>query len=146
MSEIDVIKDELLSLTVTTKVDVPTIVNNMIVYDGDKHEVILSEDDKKELATLFMVKGGMSGLSKRAKDMEEKAKEVGSPWMLARGVKTVKVPGVGTFSVTEGQSVSISQDSLRKVLVNYVDADKVQEILEKVVKKTPYVTLQFREG
>lgn len=124
--------------------DIPALIENMIVLGEDKTEMIINEEEKKELATLFMVKGVMTGVSKREKEMEERVKEVGSPWMLARGMKTVTVPGVGTLSLTNGTNVSISSDTLRKVLVNYIGADKVAEVLEKVIKKTTYVTLQFK--
>ena len=132
-----------LGMTVPVVGEISTIAENMSTYNGDKELVTLSEEDRIELATLLIVKGGMSGVAKKAKEMEDKVKEVGAPWMLARGIKTVKVAGVGTLSLTEGVSVSISQDALRKVLVNYMGADKVAEVLEKVVKKTGYTTLQF---
>lgn len=135
-----------LELSVPIVSDVATIADNMEVLDAQKTPVVMGEGDKKEIATIFLVKGGLTGLMKKAKEMEEMVKEVGSPWMLARGVKTIKLAGIGTLSLTEGVSVSISQDALRKVLVNYMAAEKVAEVLEKVVKKTTYTTLQFKAG
>ena len=140
-------KDELsgfMELSVPQVSSVPQIMESMEVYDVDKKLIFLDDRDKEELATLFLTKGGMSGVGKKVKEMDERAKEVGSPWMLARGVKTVKVPGVGTVSLTEGSNVSISGDTLRKVLINYVGAQQVVEILDKVTKKTEYITLQFK--
>ena len=140
-------KDELsgfMELSVPQVSSVPQIMESMEVYDADKKLIFLDDRDKEELATLFLTKGGMSGVGKKVKEMDERAKEVGSPWMLARGVKTVKVPGVGTVSLTEGSNVSISGDTLRKVLINYVGAQQVVEILDKVTKKTEYITLQFK--
>jgi hypothetical protein len=135
-----------MDLTVPVVGDVAQIELLMEVYGGDKGKDIvdLSDEDRHELATLFVVKGGMSGISKKAKEYDDRVKEVGSPWLLARGVKKAKVPGVGTFTLVEGCNMSISADALRKVLVKYLPASDVPNIIEEVTKKTPYVTLQFK--
>ena len=133
-----------MDLHATAIADIATITAAMEPLDDDKQLVLLDEDDKRELATIIMVKGGMSSLGKKAKEMEERVKEVGAPWMLARGVKTVKIPGIGTLSLSAGKNVSISQDNLRKVLIKYLPADKVAKVLSEVVKETTYTTLQFK--
>lgn len=132
-----------MELTVPVVGDIAVVSKALCALDSDKHPVEMDEEERKELAVLFVTKGGMSGAAKKAKELEDRTKEVGSPWMLARGIKSVKVPGVGTMSVTEGSNVSISQDRLREVLINYLPAKKVAEVIEKVVKRTPYVALQF---
>ena len=135
-----------MKLTVPVVGELAQIEENMEVFGGEtgKELLDLSAEDRHELAALFLVKGGMSGIAKKAKEMEEKAKEVGSPWMLARTVKTVKVKGIGTFSLTEGKSTSISADNLRKVLLGHVSASAVNSIVEKATKTTTYTTLQFK--
>lgn len=141
--EMDGLK-ECMELTVPIVGDVAVIEQNLVALNADKEEVTLDPDERKELATLFLVKGGMSGVTKRSKEMEDKVKEAGSPWMLARGVKMAKVPGIGTMSVTEGTNVSISQENLRKVLLKYgVRAETVPKIVAEAIKKTPYITIQF---
>jgi hypothetical protein len=132
-----------MSMTVPVVGDVEVIAFSMETYNDKKELVAVSDEDRVELATILLVKGGMTGIKKKSGEMEDRVKEVGAPWMLARGIKTVKVPGIGTMSLTEGTNVSISQDALRQVLINYVSADKVAEILSKVVKKTTYTTLQW---
>jgi hypothetical protein len=131
-------------LTVQQVSDLPTIISNLVAYGEDKQEIMLDEQDKEELAVLFMSKGHTSGAVKKVKELEDMVKEVGSPWLLARGIKTVTVAGIGTLSQANGGSVSISQDTLRKVLINYLSAEKVMEVMEKVVKRTSYTTLQFK--
>lgn len=133
-------------LIIRASTDLATVATSLAAYGEDKAagEMVLDEKERNELATLVVTKGAMAMATKKAKEMEERVKEVGSPWMLARGVKTVRVPGMGTLSLSNGTNVSISQDNLRKVLVNYIPADKVAEVMEKVVKKTSYVTLQFK--
>ena len=140
-------KDELsgvMDLSVSQAASIPQVMESMEVYDENKQLVFLDDQDREELAALFVIKGGLSGMGKKVKDADDFTKSIGSPWMLARGVKTVKVPGVGVVSLTEGSNVSISGDTLRKVLINYISAEKVAEVLEKATKKTSYTTLQFR--
>ncbi len=138
------LEQKCMDLTITPVADLPTIAANLEIMDSDKHMVFLDQEDIMELATLFLVKGNVSGLSKKVKDIDEITKTVGAPWLLSRGVKTAKVPGIGIFSLVEGSNISISGDTLRDVLINYVSAEKVAEILEKVTKKTSYITLQFK--
>jgi hypothetical protein len=138
---------ECLDLTVPIVGELTVIEESMEVFGGEKGKdlIDLDETDRKELATLFLVKGGMSGLTKQAKDMEDKAKEVGVPWMMARGVKNCKVPGIGTFSVVNGTSVTISTDKLRKSLLSHgIDAETAKKIVEESTNKSPYTTLQFK--
>lgn len=132
-----------MDLSVPVVGELAAIESSLIPLDADKQEVLVDAEDRKELATIFLVKGGMAGMLKKGKEMEEQVKTVGAPWMLARGVKTVTVPGIGSMSLTEGNNVSISQDRLRQVLTSYVAADKIPEILSKVVKRTSYTTLMF---
>lgn len=131
-------------IVVPVVASIPAIMDNMAAMDAEKNPVELSESDTKELAALFFVKGGMKGLSQKVKETEDETKNIGVPWMLARGIKTVKVAGVGTFSLVGGKNVSISQDTLRKELLRHLSADKVAAILTAVVKETPYDTLQFK--
>lgn len=133
-------------LIIRASTDLATVAASLAAYGEDKTagEMVLDDEERNELATLVVTKGAMAMATKKAKEMEERVKEVGSPWMLARGVKTVRVPGMGTLSLSNGTNVSISQDNLRKVLINYIPAEKVAEVMEKVVKKTTYVTLQFK--
>jgi hypothetical protein len=135
-----------MALTVPVVGEVAEIEENMVAYGGEKNADIieLSTEDRHELAVLFVVKGGMSGISKKADDMDKKLKEVGAPWMLARGVKKVKLEGIGTIYLVEGKNTSISADNLRKVLIGYVPASVVNVIIEKVTKATPYTTLMFK--
>lgn len=135
---------ECTALIQTQPTNIPAIMDSMQVLNENKEVVPLDDDDKLELATLVYIKSGLSNLSKKSKDMEEKVKLVGSPWMLARGVKTVKIPGSGTFSLTKGSSVTINQNTLREVLIHYLTPDQVVEIMGKVVKKSEYTTLQFK--
>lgn len=132
------------SLAIPSIATLPQIMDNMAAFDPDKNPVELDDTDAKELAALIFVKGGMSGLSKRVKETDEETKVIGVPWMLARGIKTVKVAGVGTFSVVGGKNVSVSQDKLRKELLKHLPADTVATIMAAVVKETPYDTLQFK--
>lgn len=135
-----------MALTVPVVGELAQIESGMNVYGGDagKDLITLDDQDRKELAALFIVKGGMAGLTKRAKEMEEKAREIGAPWMLARGVKKVRVDGIGTFSLSEGKSVTISGENLRKVLLKHgIPATKVNTIVTEATNTSTYTTLKF---
>lgn len=143
MGELSILQ-ECMDIRASFVTDIATMAESMEPLDSDKQLIFLSDEDKTELATLILVKGGMSGLGKKAKEMEEKVKEVGAPWMLARDIKTVRVPGVGTLSLNEGKNASISQGTLRKVLIQYLPAETVAEVIRKSLKVTQYTTLQFK--
>jgi len=135
-----------MDLTVPVVGEITVIESTMEVYggEGNKEIIDLPIEDRHELAALFVVKGGMAGVTKKAKEYEEKVKEIGAPWLLARGVKKVKVPGIGTFSLVEGSNNSISADALRKVLVKHIAATIIPDIIKEATKVTPYVSIQFK--
>ena len=111
----------------------------------DKKVIELLETDIEEITGFLLTRSQLAEAKSRLTEQEVSLKDMVLPWMIARGIKTFRVDSIGAMSCVNGSSTVISQATLREVLLGYLPAAEVAEVLEKCVKKIPYTTLQFRK-
>lgn len=102
-------------------------------------EKAISKKEKTTLQAVIDMKRSESSNRKEADVLKESAKILGLELMMTRGLDKVKAEGIGTLSITTGETITYDGDKIAKsLLAQGVDLKVVNKAIKAGKTTTPW--------